>query len=234
MLAHLSNLNSAIDEKVNGRFPLILKICAAVIGAGLFIWFRQPIREMLLIVSNRQAVAAYLDQFGILAPLLLTIILVFQVIVAAIPGHALMIGGAYVFGFLPAFWINLLATVLGSQVAFCLARQVGRPLVEKLTPTSSLNKWYAISAEKGMLFFLFAFMLPIFPADVMNYVAGLSALSTRRFFIANLFGRLPGVIVVTAIGAFGFQFSPVVWVGLAVGSFSMFAVWQLVFARRSK
>ncbi len=234
MLAHLSNLNSAIDEKVNGRFPLILKICAAIIGAGLFIWFRQPIREMLLIVSNRQAVAAYLDQFGILAPLLLTIILVFQVIVAAIPGHALMIGGAYVFGFLPAFWINLLATVLGSQVAFCLARQVGRPLVEKLTPTSSLNKWYAISAEKGMLFFLFAFMLPIFPADVMNYVAGLSALSARRFFIANLFGRLPGVIVVTAIGAFGFQFSPVAWVGLAVGSLSMFAVWQLVFARRTE
>lgn len=232
MLAHLSNLNSTIDEKVNGRFPFILKICAAVIGSGLLLWFRQPIREMFLIISNRQAVAAYLDQFGILAPLLLTVILVFQVIVAAIPGHALMIGGAYVFGFLPAFWINLLATVLGSQVAFWLARQVGRPLVEKLTPTSSLNKWYAISAEKGMLFFLFAFMLPIFPADVMNYAAGLSALSARRFFIANLFGRLPGVIVVTAVGAFGWQFTPRVWVGIAVSSITMFAVWRLVFVRK--
>ncbi|MBK8988098.1 MAG: TVP38/TMEM64 family protein [Chloroflexi bacterium] len=233
MLAHLSNLNSASDEKVNGRFPLILKLSSAAIGAGLLFWLRQPISDVLRIVSNRQAVIAYLDQFGALAPLLLGLVLVLQVIVATIPGHALMIGGGYVFGFVPGFWINLAATVLGSQVAFWLARTAGRPLVEKLAPVSSLNKWYAISAQKGLLFFLFAFMLPIFPADVMNYVPGLSALSPRRFFVANLFGRLPGVIVVTAVGACGFQFSPVVWVGIAVSSMSMFTLWRLVFARKS-
>ena len=233
MLIQLPVVHNVMSEKGNGRFSLILKLGSAAIGAGLLFWFRQPIGDMLAIVSDRQAVAAYLAQFGLLAPLLLGLILVLQVIVAAIPGHALMIGGGYVFGFATAFWINLAATVLGSQVAFWLARTAGRPLVEKLAPASSLNKWYAISAQKGLLFFLFAFMLPIFPADVMNYVAGLSALSPRRFFVANLFGRLPGVIVVTAVGAYGFQFSPVVWVGIVVASISMFTLWRLVFARKS-
>jgi uncharacterized membrane protein YdjX (TVP38/TMEM64 family) len=233
VFTQLPVVNNVMSERKNGRFSLILKLASATIGAGLLFWFRQPIGEVLRIVSNRQAVIAYLDQFGALAPLLMGLVLVFQVIVATIPGHALMIGGGYVFGFTTAFWINLAATVLGSQVAFWLARTAGRPLVEKLAPASSLNKWYAISAQKGLLFFLFAFMLPIFPADVMNYVAGLSALSPRRFFVANLFGRLPGVIVVTAIGACGFQFSPIVWVGIAVGSISLFILWRLIFARKS-
>ena len=181
MFTQLPVVHSVMSGRRNGRFPLILKLGGAAIAAGLLFWFRQPISDVLRIVSNRQAVIAYLDQFGVLAPLLLGLVLVFQVIVAAIPDHALMIGGGYVFGFATAFWINLAATVLGSQVAFLLARWVGRPLVEKLAPASSLNKWYAISAQKGLLFFLFAFMLPIFPADVLNYVAGLSALSPVAF-----------------------------------------------------
>ena len=109
---------------------------------------------------------------NLLAPLLLSLILVLQVIVAAIPGHALMVGGGYVFGFGPAVVISLLATVLGSQIGFLLARWAGRPLIEKLAPVDALNKWYDVSARKGLLFFMFAFMVPIFPADVLNYVAG--------------------------------------------------------------
>lgn len=233
MLAQLPLINSVTFEKGNGRFPLILKISAAVLGAGLLYWFREPVIDILQIVGDREAVAAYLDQFGVLAPLLLGIILVLQVIVAAIPGHALMVGGGYVFGFAPAFCISLLTTVLGSQIGFWLARWAGRPLVEKLAPVDALNKWYDVSAKKGLLFFMFAFMLPVFPADVMNYIAGLSSLSARRFFIANLIGRLPGVVLMTAIGAYGFQLSPVVWIGIFVAAVVMFGGWRVLFGRKS-
>jgi uncharacterized membrane protein YdjX (TVP38/TMEM64 family) len=229
VFTQLPVVHSVMSERGNGRFPLILKLGSAAIGVGLLFWFRQPIGDMLGIVSDRQAVADYLAQFGLLAPLLLGLILVLQVIVAAIPGHALMIGGGYVFGFATAFWINLAATVLGSQVAFLLARWVGRPLVEKLAPVDMLNKWYAVSAQKGLLFFLFAFMIPIFPADVMNYIAGLSSLSSRRFFVANLLGRLPGVVLMTAVGAYGFQLSTSVWIGIVIAGAVIFAAWRIAF-----
>jgi uncharacterized membrane protein YdjX (TVP38/TMEM64 family) len=233
MLANLPLASTLTSQKENGRLPLILKISAGIIGAGLLFWFSEPVIDILHIVSDREAVAAYLDQFGVLAPLLLGIILVLQVIVAAIPGHALMVGGGYVFGFVPAFCISLVTTVLGSQIGFMLARWAGRPLVEKLAPVDVLDKWNDVSAKKGLLFFMFAFMLPIFPADVMNYIAGLSSLSARRFFCANLIGRLPGVLLMTAVGAYGFQLSLNVWIGIAVAAVVMFAVWRLLFARKS-
>ena len=240
MLANIPLVNSIVFEKANQfakfstkHLPLILKISAALIGVGLIIGFREPMSDVLSIIGDREAVAAYLDQFGMWAPLLLGIILVLQVIVAAIPGHALMVGGGYVFGFVPAIILSLSMTVLGSQIGFMLARWAGRPLVEKLAPVDLLDKWYDVSAKKGLIFFMVAFMLPIFPADVMNYIAGLSSLSTRRFFVANLIGRLPGVILMTAIGAYGFQLSLSVWIGIAVVGAGMFVGWRFFFGQKS-
>ncbi|MCB8922355.1 MAG: TVP38/TMEM64 family protein [Ardenticatenaceae bacterium] len=207
----------------------LLQATAVLISIALLWWLREPLIAILQVVRDREAVAAYLQQFGLLAPLLLSIVLVLQVIVAAIPGHALMIGGGYVYNFAFAFSISLAATVLGSQLAFLLARWAGRPLVERLAPVNLLNKWYDMSAQKGMLFFMFAFMLPIFPSDVMNYVAGLSSLSPRRFFIANLLGRFPGVMLMTAIGAYGFQLSLGVWIGIAIATIIMFIAWRKIF-----
>ena len=231
MIANV-RLENPLNLVKGNRLGFIFKLCASFIGLGLLFWFRQPLGDLLAIVSDREAVAVYLAQFGILAPLLLSIVLVLQVIVAAIPGHALMVGGGYVFGFGQAFVVSLLATVLGSQLGFLLARWAGRPLIEKLAPVDVLNKWYDVSARKGLLFFMFAFMVPIFPADVMNYVAGLSSLSARRFFVANLLGRLPGVVLMTAIGAYGFQLSLNVWLVIAAAGLLLAGSWWLLFGRQ--
>ncbi|MEZ4513944.1 MAG: VTT domain-containing protein [Chloroflexota bacterium] len=196
------------------------------------ITLRQPIWALLQIVGNRAAVIAYLEQFGLAGPIVLGTVLVLQVIVAAIPGHILMIGGAYVYGFPTAFCINLLATVGGSQAAFWLAQWAGRPVIERLAPPEVLDKWQAASTRKGTLFFMFAFMLPIFPADVMNYVAGLSGLTSRQFFVANLVGRLPGLVLMTAIGAYGFQLSWTTWAGILVAAAVMFVLWRTFLAAK--
>ena len=234
MLTTLPLAETAAPNSDKHLLPIIRNISICTLGTLLIFWFFEPIIDILRIIGDREAVAAYLDQFGVLAPLLLGIILLLQVIVAAIPGHALMVGGGYVFGFVPAFCISLLTTVLGSQIGFMLARRAGRPLVEKLAPVEALDKWYDVSAKKGLLFFMFAFMLPIFPADVMNYIAGLSSLSAKRFFCANLIGRMPGVLLMTAVGAYGFQLSLNAWIGIAAAAAVMFATWRLVFARNGQ
>ena len=65
----------------------------------------------------------------------------------------------------------------------------------------------------------------------MNYVAGLSSLSSGRFFIANLFGRLPGVIVLTAMGAYSLELSGWVWLIVVAASVVTFVVWRYGLAR---
>lgn len=204
----------------------------ALAGLTLLWWLREPVIDMVTIASDRQAVSAYLGQFGLVGPLLLSILLVLQVVIAVIPGEAFMIGGGYVYGFGLALCINVTASVAASQTAFLLARWAGRPVVERLVPVEMLDKWNNVAAQKGLVFFLFAFMLPIFPGDLMNYVAGLSSLSGARFFVANLLGRLPRIALITAIGAYGVELSIWIWTLILLVAAVMFLVWRYGLARR--
>ncbi|MCB0192478.1 MAG: VTT domain-containing protein [Anaerolineae bacterium] len=222
---HLAEETSSPSTKKIKSDPWVT---GSLILAGLVLLWRfwSPLVALLAVVSDREAVSTTLGQFGLAGPLLLGLVLVLQVVVAAIPGHILMISGGYVYGFGTAFCINLVATVGGSQATFLLARWAGRPVVERLAPANVLDKWNTLSAQKGLIFFLIAFMLPVFPADVMNYVAGMSSMSGGRFFIANLFGRLPGVVVLTAIGAYGFELSGWTWL-IALGAAAVtYLVWR--------
>ena len=204
----------------------------AVAGLILLAWFWEPVVEMVYVASDREAVSAYLGQFGLAGPVLLGLLLVLQVVIAAIPGEAFMISGGYVYGFSTAFGINVIASVAASQAAFILARRAGRPVIERLAPAEMLDKWNKVAAKKGLVFFLFAFMLPIFPGDLMNYVAGMSALSGNRFFIANLLGRLPRIALITAIGAYGVELSIWVWILILLVAAIMFLAWRFSLARK--
>lgn len=230
---------------MNGRITLpvslpslkishLAKAALLLLGLILYIWFREPVNDILAVIKDRDAVVAYLDQFGMLAPVLLAFILALQVLVAAIPGHILMLSGGYLFGFVKAFLLCLVVTVGASQLAFWLARSAGRPVVERLAPVHVLNKWNTAAENKGLVFFTFSFMLPLFPADVMNFVAGLSSISGRRFLLANFMGRLPGVILLTALGANGLVLSVPVVAIFTVFGLVMFGGWWFFIARENK
>lgn len=200
----------------------------------LLIYFWRPIWGMLQIVSDRQAVIAYLDPFGAVAPMLLSLVILLQIIVAAIPGHALLFASGYLYGFGGGVLINLTTLVIGSQIAYFIARWAGRPIVERLTPIETLNKMETLANEKGIFFFMFTFMLPIFPGDVLNYAAGLSGISPQKFFVANLIGRLPVVFVSTAIGAYGFQLPPKTLLTIVAVSAVVFLLWRWVVSRANQ
>jgi len=204
----------------------------ALVGLALLWWLREPVIDMVYIAGDREAVSTYLGQFGLAGPLLLSLLLALQVIIAAIPGEAFMIGGGYVYGFGIALCINVIASVAASQAAFLLARWTGRSVVERLAPAEMLDTWNKAAAQKGPVFFLFAFMLPIFPGDLMNYVAGLSSISGVRFFIANLLGRLPRIALITAIGAYRVELSVWVWMLILLVAALMFLVWRYALARK--
>jgi uncharacterized membrane protein YdjX (TVP38/TMEM64 family) len=216
---------------ISGQARLVAKVSLGFVTL-IIVWvFRHPLLELSVLVSDRTAVIAYLEQFGLWGPALLMILLWLQVIVAAIPGHALMVGGAYVYGFSTSFLISLVSTVGASQCAFLLARWAGRPVVVRLAPAHILDKWNKAAEQKGAVFFFFSFMLPIFPSDVMNFVAGLSSLPHRQFMAVNFLGRLPGVVLMTTIGAYGLELPLETWIAIGLASAVMFLAWWYFIAR---
>ena len=201
----------------------------ACLAGGLMIGFAwQPISKMVAYLSDQDAVSTLVRSYGFWGPLAIIMLHTLQIAIAAIPGHMIMIVSGYIYGAWGGFVLTLITTVVLSQAAFSLSRWAGRPVVERLVPEGSLQRWDRLANHYGFFFFMISFMLPIFPADVMNYVAGLSSLSSLKFLVANFFGRLPGVLVMTLIGSHGLALSPQVWVVFFVGGFILLYLARLV------
>ena len=206
-----------------------IKIITVLVLAVLAFIYREAIADYLEIITDQQAASNYLQSFGPLGPVVLFCLLVAQVFVAVIPGHALMVTAGYVYGSM-GLLVVVASTILGSQIAFTIARHYGRDLIYKLASPAVIEKWDKTARHQGILFYFFAFVLPIFPSDLMCYVAGLARISPRRFFIANVMGRTCCAIFITLLGIYGTH--PPVWflVIAVLGMIAIVAGW-LVFKK---
>lgn len=193
---------------------------------SIIFWYRQPLIDFVGTISDQQAVSAYLQSYGSLGPSVLFILMVAQVFVAIIPGHALMVTAGYVYGATGLF-VVILSTVLGSQVAFWIARRYGRSLIYRIASREILEKWDSTARHQGILFYFFSFVLPIFPSDLMCYVAGLSTISPRRFLIANILGRTCCAIFITLIGIYGMHPPVWFWIAAILMISAFFAGWMI-------
>jgi uncharacterized membrane protein YdjX (TVP38/TMEM64 family) len=162
---------------------------------------RQPLAAMLDLLKDRDALIGLVQGLGAWGPLMLGLTIALQVTFAVLPGHVLMLAGGYLYGFVPGFLITWVSTVAASQVNFMLARRYGRPLVYKMAPRRLVDRWEAAAQDKGFVFFLMTLVLPIFPSDLMCYVAGFSKISHRGFWAANLLGHLPCAVGMSLVGS---------------------------------
>ncbi len=208
-----------VSRKAALKWPLILATLSALLA------YRAPILQALSLVGDREALLAYLGGVGPAGLALIYVILTLQVIFAAIPGHIIMLVSGTLYGFIPALIVTHTSTVIASQFAYWLARRFGRPVVSRLAPAELTDKWTKKAEKQGMVFFCFSFILPIFPSDVMNFVAGLSGLSSRKFLIANFAGRLPTSLLFSLAGAQGFRVTPALLLVAALYTLVMLIGW---------
>lgn len=219
----------------SNRYRLMAAMAAIAVPLAILLWFnRDALRAFIDFVRDRQAVVAYLDQLGIIGPLVLMGLVGLQVLIPSLPAEPPMIAGAYAYGFVGGFLMNWLVSVAVSQGVFYLARYAGRRVVERLVPAELLDKWTRKADEKGAVFYLLAFVIPPVPSDILIYVAGLSAIEGRRFFVANFFGRMPMIILLTLVGANGLSITPAMIVGLTVISVLMLVAWLYYVRERSE
>ena len=184
-------------------------LVAILIGVTWWAW--EPLSQFAIILGDQDAVSASLRSYGALGPIVLALAQLVQIIIAVVPGHVFLIAAGYVYGFPLGFLMNIVYIVAGSQLGFLLARWAGRPFVNRLANPDLVDKWERLADERGILFFTIAFVLPVFPTDVMNFVAGLTGMSSRKFLVANFLGRLPGAIMLTLIGSHGLELSTTSW-----------------------
>jgi len=176
-------------------------IAAFILFCAVVGWFIG--RPMVRFVSTPERFRAWVDSSGIMGRIYFILMVMFQVVIAFVPGEPLEIGAGYAFGAIEGTILCLIGIALGSFIVFALVRKFGIRLVnvfftfEKIKSAKFLQNRKKVAAITFLMFFL-----PGTPKDLLTYFVGITDIKLKHFFIISTFARIPSVITSTIGGSF--------------------------------
>jgi uncharacterized membrane protein YdjX (TVP38/TMEM64 family) len=153
------------------------------------------------IFATLDTLKSFLLQFGAWTPLVFFLLQLLQIIIAPIPGGTIGLVGGALFGTFGGFLISASGTVVGSIIVFILAKRFGRPFVMKFVSSELIEKYDHIKESRLNTVLFLIFLFPLFPDDMLCFIAGLSTMPLKTFTIIVLLARTPSVFINTMIGA---------------------------------
>jgi uncharacterized membrane protein YdjX (TVP38/TMEM64 family) len=128
-----------------------------------------------------------------------------QVVIAPIPGGAIEFLGGVLFGVKAGLVYSMIGLMLGSWLAFSLARIFEKVAVEKFVSEETRKKFDYLVEHEGVILSFILFLLPGFPKDALCYILGLTPMHLGIFLIISTIGRIPGTLMASLQGAKAFE-----------------------------
>ncbi len=166
---------------------IIAYVLLVFAGVVMYILLRTGFME---IARDKELLEEYLARTGVWMTVLFVLLQFLQVVILPIPSTVTVVAGAALFGPLKGSLWSLLGIVLGSLVAFFIGRYAGSRVVAWLIGKETLDKWLKKIKGKDKLLLSAMFLLPVFPDDVLCFVAGLSSMSVWLFLSVILISRI--------------------------------------------
>jgi uncharacterized membrane protein YdjX (TVP38/TMEM64 family) len=207
--------------------------------AGVVFWIvitALPIMGVVLSIvdpvkfySSQEQFRAFAQRYGQWTPVAFVILQSLQVVVTPISHYSVGYMGGFLFGPLVGCIYNYIGRMIGHVTAFWISRIFGSALARRFVPADVVAKYDRHVSGRADILFLIYF-LPLFPDDEISYLAGLSRMPFRWFFLANVFGQVGGSASLAYLGSGVDTKDPVFWI-LTVSTLLGFpALWWL--ARR--
>lgn len=142
------------------------------------------------VIRDKDKFEEYLKRTGGFMTALFILLQFLQVVILPIPSTVTVVAGSALFGPLRGSIYSLIGIVIGSLVAFLVGRYAGYPVVSWLIGKDTLDKWLKKIKGKDKLLLSAMFLLPVFPDDILCFVAGLSSMSIWLFLVVILISRV--------------------------------------------
>ena len=140
----------------------------------------------------------FIAQFGDYAPLIFLLLASILPIFLFPPGIFSIIAG-YLFGFKLGAILTITAAIIYTNVMFLISRYFARDYIEKFLvhklSLKEFNRIFGIKENKLAVFLIIFRLIPILPNSVVSYSYGLTRISFKHYFIANLIGLIPGRLI---------------------------------------
>src|SRR5215211_398776 len=174
---------------------------------------RSDLTDFVAFVGSIDAasIKEWILSFGTLSPLVYFLIVVGQVILNPIPAGPVTLAGALIFGVREGLALSMAGSVIGSVLVFAAVRRWGEPLLLRVVDEKTYAKYAGKLGEGGWWFFLLM-LLPLMPDDAVCALAGLSAMSLRRYVAFMVVGRLPGATLTSLLASDAITGSTACWI----------------------
>ena len=158
-------------------------------------------RPMLRFVEDYDGFKAWIEQSGFMGRVYFVLMVIFQVIIALVPGEPLEIAAGFAFGAIEGTILCVIGITVGSIIVFYLVRKFGIKLVEVFFSTEKIKSLKFLQNKKKVTALVFLmFFLPGTPKDLLTYFVGLTKINFWAFFFIASIARLPSIVTSTIGG----------------------------------
>lgn len=199
-----------LSNSVACRCILCVLICLDIFAV---IFYALSASGILSRLTSVEALREYISGFGASAVLIFIFFQFLQVVILPVPGSVSVGVGVALFGPLRCSIFSFVGIMAGSILAFTLGRLVGYKAVCWIVGKEDLDKWLKKIKGKDYLLLSIMFLLPLFPDDVLCFVAGLSSMTWGYYIIMVTITRLISV----SLTSFSLQIIPfTTWWGILI------------------
>ncbi len=142
------------------------------------------------VINSTEKFKEYLEGAGAWMSVAYIILQFLQVLILPIPSFVSVAVGVTLFGAVKTLIFSYIAIVPASIIAFFVGRKLGTKAVTWMIGKDSLEKWQKKLKGKDNLILSTMFLLPLFPDDILCFIAGLSSMSNKYFIVMILICRL--------------------------------------------
>lgn len=155
---------------------------------------------------------AWVESKGIWGQMAFMGMVIFQVLVALIPGEPLEIAAGYAFGALEGTILCMIATTLGGTLVFLLVRKWGTRVLELYFSKEKIESLkFMQDTPKVKILAFFLMFLPGTPKDLISYFMGLTKIKLWEWVLLSTVARIPSIVTSTIGG------KRIGWTGLYLG-----------------
>ena len=189
-----------MTESRREKFILAAGLITLLVVVSAVAW-RLVGSPLMDLISNPDVFRDWVEQQGWYSRLIFMGMVVFQVILAVIPGEPFEIAAGYAFGALEGTMLTIAGAALGSIITFGLVRRFGMKLVRIFFSEEKINSLRFLKTSSARTYlFLVIYMIPGTPKDLLGYFAGLTDLPFPVFCLICTLGRIPSVVTSTLGG----------------------------------
>jgi len=168
------------------------------------------------IFTTPEELKAYVDSFGHWAPVVFVGFYTIAVVLAVLPANILNFLAGGMFGFWEGLLLSWIASVLGAAIVILLMRRVTLSIMRIFIPNRKLERFSEYVHIHGWIYLFLLYFIPNPLGDMVNYISAASGIQVYKLLVMVAIGRLPTLILRSALGTRIERFGLLHWIVLGV------------------